>query len=133
MCADNVSSGIEPVFKHKVERTINFADGPRQVVIEDYGKSCLKVMGGKTYDQVTAKEHLNVLKVATKYVDSSVSKTCNVPSDLPWNEFKDLYVDAWKAGCKGLTTFQPEGKRQGIIKEAAACVIDPESGLKECG
>jgi ribonucleoside-diphosphate reductase alpha chain len=101
---------------------------------DDYG---LRVFGvrGKRTKEVTAVEHLAVLACATVHVDSSVSKTCNVPSNMPWPEFKELYIRAWKMGCKGLTTFQVGGKRSGIIKsldEGAACRIDPESGKQEC-
>jgi ribonucleoside-diphosphate reductase alpha chain len=58
---------------------------------------------------------------------------------MPWAEFKSIYVDAWKMGCKGCTTFNSGGKRYGILNveveasnEAAACFIDPVTGQKEC-
>ncbi len=133
LCADNVSSGIEPVFKHKVTRMVNRTDGPVQVELVDYAYREFGVEG-RTYDQVSPEDHLEVLKIAGKFVDSAVSKTCNVPSDMPWEDFKHLYVEAWKGGCKGLTTFQPNGKRAGIMEESnESCTIDPETGVKECG
>jgi ribonucleoside-diphosphate reductase alpha chain len=74
-----------------------------------------------------------------------VSKTCNVSPDMPWAEFKDLYMNAWRAGAKGITTFQTKGKRAGILVEkpkddtpaeeeepAQACYIDPTTGRREC-
>lgn len=132
MTADNVSSGIEPVFKHSVKRMVNMPEGQIEEELQDYGYSVLGVVG-RTYDEIAPNEHLAVLKLATRYVDSAVSKTVNVPSELAWEDFKGLYIDAWKGGCKGLTTFQPNGKRTGIMSEGESCVINPETGEKDCG
>ena len=83
-----------------------------------------------------------MLALAQHYVDSAVSKTCNVGDHVTYDEFKTLYYDAWKAGCKGITTFRAAGKRYGILNEATndnategnaeACYIDPETGQKSC-
>ncbi len=132
LCADNVSSGIEPVFKHNIKRIVQTFEGPEEVELVDYGFANLDTRG-KTYDEVTVQEHLAVLQLASSYSDSAVSKTINVPSDLPWHDFKNLYVRAWKNGCKGLTTFQPDGKRTGIMSEGETCIINPETGEKDCG
>jgi ribonucleoside-diphosphate reductase alpha chain len=78
--------------------------------------------------------------LSSKYVDSAVSKTCNVGEGVSYDEFKNLYFDAWKAGCKGITTFRAAGKRYGILNEvkteekpnAEACYIDPNTGQKSC-
>lgn len=139
LAADNVSSGIEPVFRIKYNRTIATPDGNKVEEVMDYGKRMFGV-DGKTADQVTADEHLNVLATAYKYVDSAVSKTCNVPSSMPWEDFEKLYIKAWKMGCKGLSTFQDGGERKGILNAApvseenqgAACYYDPETGVKSC-
>jgi len=81
------------------------------------------------------------LVLASKYVDSAVSKTCNVGDDVTYDDFKELYVKAWRGGCSGITTFRASGKRYGILNEvkqdnekpkAEACFIDPETGQKEC-
>ena len=148
LTADNVSSGIEPPFLLEYERTIQTFDGPRVERVQDYGVRYLGVTGA-TADQITAKEHVAVLANASKYVDSAVSKTCNVASDVPFDDFKDLYIDAWIQGCKGITTFRAAGKRYGILNAvtstkseepedvpdsegAMACFIDPETGQKSC-
>ena len=76
----------------------------------------------------------------SKYVDSAVSKTCNVGNNVNYQEFKELYTQAWELGCKGITTFRAAGKRYGILNEvvegdtpkAEACFIDPATGQKEC-
>jgi ribonucleoside-diphosphate reductase alpha chain len=162
LSADNVSSGVEPVFAYSFDRTVQDFDGARVETIHDYGVKFLGVKGKRSQD-VTVDEHLAVLAVAQKWVDSAVSKTCNVPGDTSWEDFKNIYVRAWKAGCKGITTFRTDGKRGGIIvstddddeapisesdldKRAAggddvdiaamigeSCTIDPRTGKKDCG
>lgn len=143
LTALNVSSGCEPVFSTHYDRTIQTFNGPKVERVYDYGVKFLDT-APKTTDQVTIQEHIDVLATAYKYVDSAVSKTCNVSPDTPWEEFKDVYVQAHDKGCKGITTFNPGGKRFGILnavdgtdKEeesaAVACFIDPETGNKECG
>jgi ribonucleoside-diphosphate reductase alpha chain len=134
LCADNVSSSIEPVFALEQKRLVNMPDGATEFSVDDYGYRVLGVEG-KTADQVTIDEHLAVLACASKFVDSAVSKTCNVPSDTPWPEFKELYMRAWELGCKGITTYQVGGKRSGIIstaKKGASCRLDTKSGRREC-
>lgn len=129
LAADNVSSGIEPVFALSVERTVQEFDGAVNLTIEDYGYKFFGVTG-KTADKVTAQEHVDVLCCAQEFVDSAVSKTCNVSPDMPWEDFKELYVRAWKGGAKGCTTFNPGGKRMGILKakeeEKVSCQITGE-------
>lgn len=153
MTADNVSSGIEPVFSYKLNRVINTPDGQREVSIDDYA---YRVFGtkGKLVSECTVEDHLNVLTVATRYVDSAVSKTCNVPSNISWEAFKKIYVDAWKAGCKGCTTFRLGGMRGALLAETQSsghaeptmlpapddvvitgeltCEVDPITGRKSC-
>ena len=80
--------------------------------------------------------------LAQAFVDSAVSKTCNVGDQVTFDEFKTLYYDAWKAGCKGITTFRAAGKRYGVLNDpsndnategnAEACFIDPETGQRSC-
>jgi ribonucleoside-diphosphate reductase alpha chain len=64
-----------------------------------------------------------------------VSKTCNVPPTMGWEEFKNVYMQAWQGGAKGCTTFNTGGKRSGILTEeqdGLTCEIDPESGRRSC-
>lgn len=137
LTADNVSSGIEPVFSYGFDRTIQTYEGPRVERIDDYG---VRVFGvkGRTADACSVKEHVDVLIAVSEWIDSAVSKTCNVGSEVTFDEFKDVYVAAWKGGCKGATTFRAAGKRMGILNaapqegEGAACYIDPDTGKKTC-
>lgn len=149
-CADNISSGIEPVYSHRVTRTIIEAEGSREVNLEDYGVRYLNVKG-KVAADCTIDDHLAVLITAARYIDSAVSKTCNVPHDIPWEDFKNIYIRAYENGCKGCTTYRSGGKREGILKAQAdpeaetfdgvdatrdaenlTCEIDPISGRRNC-
>ena len=152
LVADNVSGGIEPVFSHYYDRTIQTFDGPKVERVSDYAYSH-GVEGVKAGD-LSVQQHVEILALASHYVDSAVSKTCNVGDDVSYDEFKKVYVDAWKQGCKGITTFRAAGKRYGILNEAVeeketseseakevseeereaviACFIDPNTGQKEC-
>ena len=151
LVADNVSGGIEPVFSHYYDRTIQTFDGPKVERVEDYAYA--RGVKGRTADELSVLDHLEVLALASNYVDSACSKTCNVGSEVTFEEFKDVYVKAWEMGCKGITTFRSAGKRFGIFKAveaeeespseteeiseeggaAEACYIDPRTGQKECG
>ena len=91
--------------------------------------------------ECTVDDHLAVLEVAQRHVDSAVSKTCNVPASMPWADFKRIYVRAWEMGAKGCTTFTDGGKRAGIMvaadkpaaeDEGQACRIDEVTGRREC-
>lgn len=150
LTANNVSSGLEPVFSLSYTRTIQTADGPMYEKVEDYafrewGIECV------TADQISVQDHVNMLTSAQKWVDSACSKTCNVGDDVSWEEFKDVYMQAWLGGAKGCTTFRASGKRFGILNSSAsedvieskqeddetvveggACYIDPETGMRSC-
>lgn len=129
-CADNVSSGIEPVFGYGQQRRIIMPDGPIVVEVPDYGVHVLETFGKRAQD-VTAEEHIAVLCTAQKNIDSAVSKTCNVPTNFPYQDFKDLYVKAFEGGAKGCTTYRPNGKYDEVIKsmdKVEACSFDPMTG-----
>ena len=146
LVADNASGGIEPVFSHYYDRTIQTFEGPKVERVEDYAYS--RGCKGRTANEITVRDHLAVLSLAQHYVDSAVSKTCNVGDDVSFQQFKNVYYKAWEDGCKGVTTFRAAGKRYGILnevketqedetenvseKEVEACFIDPQTGQKEC-
>ncbi len=139
LSADNISSGIEPVFASSYDRTIVQDDGtPKTERVEDYGYREFHVEP-RTADDLSVEEHVNVLVSAQKYVDSSVSKTCNVGDDVTWERFKDVYMTAWRDGAKGCTTFRASGLRYGVLNKTEpeeakgeACFIDPSTGSKTC-
>ena len=142
LSADNISSGIEPPFLNYYDRRIQTFDGEIVERVEDY---TYRVHGisGKTASDCTAQDHLSVLAIAQKNVDSACSKTINIDPSIEWEDFKKIYMDAYDLGCKGVTTFNPNGKRGGILtapvededkveKGAEACYIDPATGKKTC-
>lgn len=152
LSADNVSSGIEPVFSHYYDRTIQTFDGPKVERVDDYGYREFGVKG-KTADELSVFDHVKVLNVASRYVDSACSKTCNVGDDVSWEDFKRVYMEAYDGGSSGCTTFRASGKRYGIlnastsedvaeeeivedttdfIEEGGACYYDPSTGLRKC-
>ena len=157
LSADNVSSGIEPVFSHFYDRTIQTFDGPKVERVEDYGYRAFGVKG-KTADELSVFDHVAVLNLASRYVDSACSKTCNVGADVSWQDFKDVYMAAYDGGASGCTTFRAAGKRYGILNAAAsedvaaveedqldlfvsesdaaevggACYFDPATGKRHC-
>jgi len=154
LSADNVSSGIEPVFSHYYDRTIQTFDGPRVERIEDFGVREFGVKG-MTADALSVFDHVRVLNLASKFVDSACSKTCNTGDEVTWDQFKAVYMEAYDGGASGCTTFRSSGKRFGILnastsedvvetpkvervsefideKEGGACYHDPSTGQRTC-
>ena len=138
--ADNISSGIEPVFQYELDRTVQTENGPQIVRLRDFVFDTFGIKG-ETTDDLTVDDHLNMQIAVQPFIDSAVSKTINVGSQVSFVEFKEVYMKAWKGKLKGVTTFRLDGKRYGIlnkvepeaIEDGAACFIDPETGQKECG
>jgi ribonucleoside-diphosphate reductase alpha chain len=141
--ADNVSSGIEPVFAYEVNRTVQTENGAEIVLLKDYAYNYHGVRD-KTADELTVDNHLDMQIAVQPWIDSAVSKTINVGENVSFDEFKDVYMKAWKGKLKGVTTFRLSGKRYGILNkvepdnkietesDGAACFYDPETGKKEC-
>ena len=134
LTADNISSGIEPPFALRYNRTIAEFDGGVTETVADYAAE--RGWEGEVADEISAEAHVNVLAMAAQYIDSGVSKTCNVGANVSYDDFKSLYTQAWKKGAKGITTFRAAGKRYGVLNKieegAEACFIDPDTGQKEC-
>ena len=137
-CADNISSGLEPVFLNEVNRTVNTEFGPVNVLLKDYVYENFN-MKGETTEDLSTDSHLDTQIACQPFVDSAISKTINVGDNVSFTEFKDIYTKAWKGKLKGVTTFRLAGKRYGILnkvetseKEGTACYFDPDTGQKEC-
>jgi ribonucleoside-diphosphate reductase alpha chain len=115
--ADNASNGIEPPFSYTYTRKKRMADGTfKEHAVEDYAWRLYKHLGGDvaklpdyfvTALEISAKAHKDMVAAVAPYVDTSISKTVNVPADYPYAEFENLYLDAWKSGLKGLATYRP--------------------------
>ena len=85
-------------------------------MVEDHAWRLYKSQGGDVDNlpdyfvnalAMTAQEHVAMMEAVQPYVDTSISKTVNVPADYPYEDFKDLYQQAWKARLKGLATYRP--------------------------
>jgi len=115
--ADNASNGIEPPFSYTYTRRKRMADGTfKEYAVEDYAWRLYKHAGGDvnalppyfvTALEISAQAHKDMVAAVAPYVDTSISKTVNVPEDYPYADFEDLYLTAWKAGLKGLATYRP--------------------------
>lgn len=137
--ADNVSSGIEPPFSLYYDRTIQTYEGSKVERVSDYAYREWGIEGA-TALEITPEEHVKVLCTASKYVDSACSKTINIGDGVTWEQFKDVYMQAYHGGASGCTTFRAAGKRAGVLEAAAsedvaepkACMIDWETGIRTC-
>ena len=115
--ADNVSSGIEPVFSFRHTRNVLMPDGSRrEEEVEDYAHRLFRRVRGETAplpdyfvdaQVLTPEDHLVMQAAVQKHVDSSISKTINMPADIAFERFKDVYLQAYALGCKGCTTYRP--------------------------
>ena len=137
--ADNVSSGIEPVFSYTFNRKVLMPDGShRDEVVSDYAyRQYLRQFGEDTQLPdyfVTAMDlkpddHVRVQAAAQKYVDSSISKTINCPEDIDFETFKDIYMLAYESGCKGCTTYRPNAVTGAVLQAAPSEGAEPELPL----
>jgi ribonucleoside-diphosphate reductase alpha chain len=118
--ADNASNGIEPPFSWTYTRKKRVDDGWQEYSVEDHAYRLYRAMSGKRSDapadlppyfvtalEISAQAHEQMVAAVAPFVDTSISKTVNVPEDYPYGEFQDLYFHAWKSGLKGLATYRP--------------------------
>jgi ribonucleoside-diphosphate reductase alpha chain len=115
--ADNAANGIEPAYSWTYQRKKREADGSHKVYdVEDHAWRLYRHIGGDVRNlppqfvtalEISALDHMRMVAAVAPYVDSAISKTVNVPEDYPFEEFKGLYLEAWKAGLKGITTYRP--------------------------
>nr|HQV13369.1 ribonucleoside-diphosphate reductase, adenosylcobalamin-dependent [Denitromonas sp.] len=104
-------------FSYTYTRRKRMADGTfKEYAVEDYAWRLYKHIGGDveklpkafvTALEISAKAHKDMVAAVAPYIDTSISKTVNVPADYPYADFEHLYVEAWKAGLKGLATYRP--------------------------
>lgn len=128
--ADNVSSGIEPVYGFTFRRRVLLADGTaREEEVSDYAWRLFRRLKGEDaplpeffvdVDRLTPRDHLVMQAAAQKYVDSSISKTINVPEEISFEAFQDVYRQAWDLGCKGCTTYRPNRVTGAVLSAGTA-------------
>jgi len=140
--ADNVSSGLEPVFSFTYMRQVLQTDGTRrQEEVSDYAYRLFRRMKGEAAElpsafvdaqSLTPAEHVVMQAAVQKYIDSSISKTINVPESIAFEEFRDVYEKAYDLGCKGCTTYRPNditGSVLEVKKEEKKAEAEPELPL----
>jgi ribonucleoside-diphosphate reductase alpha chain len=141
--ADNVSSGIEPVFAFRYTRKVLQPDGTRtEEEISDYAVRAFHAKFGENAalpdyfvnaQTLSPADHLAVQAAAQPFIDSAISKTINVPATIPFADFAHVYVEAYEKGCKGCTTYRPNDVTGSVLsipttlEERAA--IEPELPL----
>ena len=117
LLADNVSSGVEPVFTWSYTRNVLMPDGTRrEEEVADYAWRLYRRLKGADAPLpdwfvdargLSPRDHVVMQAAVQKYVDSSISKTINCPEDIGFDAFKDVYAMAFDMGCKGCTTYRP--------------------------
>ena len=138
--ANNASNGIEPSFAHSYSRNV-IREGKKskeKVEVLSYELLAYRALinaDAKVFtddaasklpeyfvsaDDISPKEHVDIQAASQKWIDSSISKTANVPTDYPYEDFKDIYFYAYKQGLKGCTTFRfnPAAFQGVLVKEA---------------
>jgi ribonucleoside-diphosphate reductase alpha chain len=127
LLAENVSSGLEPVYAYSYRRNVLMPDGSRrQERVRDYAYTLFREIKGAdaplpesfvSVADLAPAAHLAMQAAVQEFVDASVSKTINVPQDLGFEEFKNVYLQAYEMGCKGCTTYRPN-EVTGAVLEA---------------
>lgn len=116
LLADNVSSGLEPVYQQHYARRILERDGSYgEYVVDDYACALWRELHGTEplpdafveAQALTPDAHLAMQAALQPLIDSAISKTINIPVDYPFERFKDIYQQAYRLGLKGCTTFRP--------------------------
>ena len=125
--AGNVSSGIEPVFAYTYNRKVLQKDGTRtEEEVVDYAVQMWRDLKGDAplpdhfvnAQTLAPSDHVRMQAAAQEWVDSSISKTINCPEDISFEEFKDVYMQAYETGCKGCTTYRPNAVTGSVLSVA---------------
>ena len=146
LLAGNVSSGIEPIFATSYSRKVLQPDGSRtEEEVVDYAVGLWRQLHGDadlpdhivTAQTLAPLDHVRMQAAAQRWIDSSISKTINVPADISFEAFKDVYMAAWDTGCKGCTTYRPNAVTGSVLsvdqsptQEDHSVDISPEAVYK---
>ena len=126
--AGNVSSGIEPVFAYSYTRKVLQNDGSHvEEEVVDYAVQLWRDKFGNaplpdffvSAQNLTPTDHVKMQAAAQKWVDSSISKTINCPEDISFDDFKEVYIQAYDTGCKGCTTYRPNEVTGSVLSAAS--------------
>ena len=137
--ADNASNGIEPAFSWSYTRkkrvSVLEGGGFKEYAVEDHAWRLYRHLFGVdaplseafvTALELSASDHAQMVSAVAPYIDTSISKTVNVPADYAYADFKDLYIQAWKGQLKGLATYRPNSVLGSVLSVDAPTVKVPE-------
>ncbi|UWQ50644.1 adenosylcobalamin-dependent ribonucleoside-diphosphate reductase [Leisingera caerulea] len=138
--AGNVSSGIEPVFAYAYTRKVLQKDGSRtEEEVVDYAVQMYREKFGAdaklpdyfvNAQTLSPAAHVKMQAAAQKWIDSSISKTINCPEDISFDDFKDVYMQAWDQGCKGCTTYRPNDVTGSVLSVSESADTAPGETAK---
>ena len=137
--ADNASNGIEPPFSWMYKRKKRESDGSTsEYAVEDHAWRLYRTLGGDVNAlpdyfvsalSMPAQAHIAMMEAVQPFVDTAISKTVNIPVDYPYADFKDLYLQAWRARLKGLATYRPNAILGSVLETHAEPVAEPQATL----
>jgi ribonucleoside-diphosphate reductase alpha chain len=128
LLANNISSGMEPVFAAEYQREVRGADGISATrTVRDYACQLWRETGAgeplppafASAETLQPADHLAMQATLQPHVDHAISKTVNVPSDLSFADFREIYAEAHRLGLKGCTTYRPGGSRAAVLTRPA--------------
>ncbi|MET3373499.1 ribonucleoside-diphosphate reductase alpha chain [Variovorax boronicumulans] len=135
--ADNASNGIEPAYAWTFVRHRRLPEGGiEEYAVEDHALRLYRRLKGPRAAlgpafvaalQMSASAHVEMVAAVAPFIDAAISKTVNVPAGCSYEEFKDLYMNAWRRGLKGLTTYRPNARLGAVLEE-----IRPRSTCEGC-
>lgn len=133
--ADNASNGIEPPFSWMYKRKKRESDGSTsEYAVEDHAWRLYRELGGDVNAlpayfvsalAMPAEGHIAMMEAVQPFVDTAISKTVNIPADYPYEDFKDLYLQAWRAKLKGLATYRPNAILGSVLEVHAEPTSTP--------
>ena len=140
--ADNASNGIEPAFSWVYRRKKREADGTTsEYAVEDHAWRLYRELGGDVENlpnyfvsalQMAATDHIAMMEAVQPFIDTAISKTVNVPVEYPYEDFKSLYLQAWRANLKGLATYRPNSILGAVLEtgpSASEAAVASEVGF----
>lgn len=131
--ADNASNGIEPAFSWTYTRKKRTPEGNfKEHPVQDHAWRLYRHLKGEdapltaafvTALEMSAQDHAAMVAAVAPYIDTSISKTVNVPADYPYAQFQDLYLQAWRSGLKGLATYRPNSVLGAVLSSTAPVAL----------
>ncbi|HEX5374168.1 MAG TPA: adenosylcobalamin-dependent ribonucleoside-diphosphate reductase [Aquabacterium sp.] len=141
--ADNATNGIEPAFSWTYNRKKRMPDGSSRIyAVEDHAYRVYLSQGGDANNlpeafvsaqSMSAISHVEMVAAVAPFIDAAISKTINVPADYPFDQFADLYLQAYRMGLKGITTYRPNPTLGAVLSveptPAAAAATAPAASV----